>query len=44
MEKFRRRHAELPGNLYRVHYPGCQTAFSGNGLEAKETNVTYTEA
>ena len=43
MEKFRRRRAELPANLYRVQYPGCQTALSGNGLQAKETNVTYTE-
>lgn len=43
MEKFRRRHADLPVNLYRVQYHGCQTALSGNGLQAKETNVTYTE-
>jgi hypothetical protein len=43
MEKFRRRPAVLPVNLYRVQYPGCQTALSGNGLEAKDTNVTYTE-
>ena len=36
-------YGELPANLYRVQYPGCQTALSGNGLQAKETNVTYSK-
>ena len=43
MEKFSLPHTELPGNLYRVQYPGTQTKFSGNGLEAKDTYTTYTE-
>ena len=43
MEKFRRSPAVLPRNLYRVQYPWCQTALSGNGLAAKDTNVTYSE-
>ncbi len=43
MERFRCSPVVLPRNLYRVQYPWCQTAFSGNGLAAKDTNVTYSE-
>ena len=43
MEKFRCSPAVLPSNLYRVQYPGCQTILSGEGLAAKDINVTYSE-
>jgi hypothetical protein len=43
MEKFHCHHAVLPFNLYWVHYPGCQTALSGNGLEAKDIKVIYSD-
>ncbi|KAL8937602.1 MAG: hypothetical protein Q9216_004342 [Gyalolechia sp. 2 TL-2023] len=31
----------LPAHLYRVQYPGSQTFLSGDGLEARDTNVFY---
>lgn len=43
MEKFRRHPAGLPFNLYRVQYPGCQTALSDNGLAARDINIIYSE-
>ena len=43
MEKFRVEAASLPSRLYRVQYPRTQTAYSGDGLAAKDTNTTYSE-
>lgn len=41
MEKHRCRPTDLPSKLYRVQYPGCQTALSGDGLAAKDTDLFY---
>ena len=44
MDRLRCRVEQLPDNLYRVQYDGCNTVFSSNGLFAADTTTIFDEA
>jgi len=43
MLKYRCQTDQLPQNLYRVQFHGCQTTLSGTGLEARDTSLVFSD-